>query len=95
MLIEAGAVGLPVVASRIYGITDAVVEGKTGLLHESGEVDDLTRKMETLIEDALLRKKLGEAGRLRAVAMFGADTVTAAMAEFVQALFKEPSKRAG
>lgn len=95
VLIEAGAVGLPVVASRIYGITDAVVEGETGLLHQPGDIDDLTRKIEALIENALLRKKLGEAGRLRASGMFGADRVTAAMAEFVQALFHEPSKPAG
>lgn len=95
VLIEAGAVGLPVVASRIYGITDAVAEGETGLLHESGDVDDLTRKIETLIEDALLRKKLGEAGRRRASGMFDAEVVTAAMAEFVQRLFHEPSRRVG
>jgi glycosyltransferase involved in cell wall biosynthesis len=93
VLIEAGAVGLPVVASRIYGITDAVVEGETGLLHEPGDIDDLTRKIEVLIEDALLRKKLGEAGRRRAFGMFNAEVVTAAMAEFVQRLFDERSKR--
>lgn len=95
VLIEAGAVGLPVVASRIYGITDAVAEGETGLLHEPGNVDDLVRKIETLIEDASLRKALGEAGRHRAVGMFGAEVVTAAMAEFAQRLFHERSRRAG
>jgi glycosyltransferase involved in cell wall biosynthesis len=95
VLIEAGAVGLPVVASRIYGITDAVVEGETGLLHKAGDVDDLARKMETLIEDAALRKALGEAGQRRASGMFGAEVVTAAMTEFVQRLFDEPSRHAG
>lgn len=95
VLIEAGAVGLPVVASRIYGITDAVVEGKTGLLYEPGDVDDLARKMGILIEDAALRKTLGEAGQRRASGMFGAEVVTAAMAEFVQSLFHDPSRRVG
>lgn len=95
VLIEAGAVGLPVVASRIYGITDAVVEGETGLLHQPGDVDDLTRKLEALIVDAPLRKMLGEAGQHRASGMFGAEVVTAAMAEFIQRLFDEPSRRAG
>lgn len=95
VLIEAGAVGLPVVASRIYGITDAVAEGETGLLHEPGNVDDLVRQIETLIEDPPLGKALGEAGRRRAVGMFGTELVTAAMAEFVQRLFHERSTAAG
>lgn len=95
VLIEAGAVGLPVVASRIYGISDAVAEGETGLLHLPGNVDDLARTIETLIEDAHLRKTLGEAGRRRATGMFDAGMVTAAMAEFVERLLHEQSVRTG
>lgn len=91
VLIEAGAVGLPVVASRIYGITDAVVDGETGLLHEPGDVGDLVRKLETLIKDASLRRALGEAGRRRASGMFGAELVTTAMGDFLQRLFVEQS----
>lgn len=86
VLIEAGAVGLPVVASRIYGITDAVVEGETGLLHQPGDIDDLTRKLESLLEDASLRRALGEAGRRRVSAMFSTESVTDAMADFLQGL---------
>ena len=95
VLIEAGAVGLPVVASRIYGITDAVVEGETGVLHQPGDVDDLMRQLEVLIADAGLRKALGEAGRRRTSEMFTAETVTAAMTEFVRQLLHERSRRAG
>lgn len=83
VLIEAGAVGLPVVASRIYGITDAVVEGETGLLHRPGDVADLASKLEALIKDAPLRRALGEAGRRRALEMFEAELVTVAMADFL------------
>ncbi len=42
VVIEAAAAGLPAVASRIYGLVDAVVDGRTGLLHEPGDVADLT-----------------------------------------------------
>lgn len=84
VLIEAGAIGLPVVASRIYGITDAVADGETGLLHQPGDVGDLVRKLEILIKDAPLRRALGEAGRHRASGMFGAELVTTAMADFLQ-----------
>lgn len=91
VLIEAGAAGLPVVASRIYGITDAVVEGETGLLHQAGNTADLAGKLEQLIGDAALRRALGTAGRDRACREFGAELVTAAMADFLQRLFDEPS----
>jgi glycosyltransferase involved in cell wall biosynthesis len=84
VLIEAGAVGLPVVASRIYGITDAVVEGETGLLHKPGDIVDLTLKIESLLEDATLRRMLGETGRSRVSALFSAELVAAAMANFLQ-----------
>lgn len=90
VLIEAGAVGIPVVASRIYGITDAVVEGETGLLHQPGDVADLVGKLETLIGDELLHRALGEAGRLRALRLFSADMVTTAMADFLQRLLDRP-----
>jgi glycosyltransferase involved in cell wall biosynthesis len=89
VLIEAGAVGLPVVASRIYGITDAVAEGETGLLHRPGDVTDLVGKLEVLIRDPSLHRALGEAGRRRALLMFNAELVTTAMADFLQRLLAE------
>ena len=78
-------------ASRIYGITDAVVEGETGLLHRPGDVADLVGKLETLIRDTSLHRALGEAGRRRALLMFNAELVTTAMADFLQRLFAEQS----
>ncbi len=89
VLIEAGAVGLPVVASRIYGITDAVIEGETGLLHQPGDVADLVEKLEVLVGNPSLRNALGVAGRRRAQAAFSADLVTTEMANFLQRMFDE------
>ena len=83
VLIEAGAVGLPVVASRIYGITDAVVDGETGLLHQPGNVDELAAKLDILIMDAALRSALGAAGKARSRKMFSEELVCTALAEFI------------
>jgi glycosyltransferase involved in cell wall biosynthesis len=91
VLIEAGAAGLPVVASRIYGISDAVIDGETGLLHKPGEVGDMVEKLEALISDASLHRALAEAGRLRALQMFSAEIVTTALADFLQRLFADQS----
>lgn len=82
VLIEAGAAGLPVVASRIYGITDAVVEGQTGLLFPPGDVDALTAALLGLVGDSDVRRRMGEAGRIRAGTKFSTDVVTQAMANF-------------
>lgn len=70
VLIEAGATGVPVVASRIYGIEDAVVEGVTGLLHPAGDVPAIAGHLATLAHDAALRERLGRAGMERARALF-------------------------
>lgn len=83
VLIEAGAVGLPVVASRIYGITDAVVDGETALLHRPGDVTDLTTKLEQLLADPILRWQLGENGRRRAAALFNQERLTSALVAFL------------
>lgn len=87
VLIEAGAVGLPVVASRIYGVSDAVVDGETGLLHRPGDVPDLATCIEKLLGDEALRVRLGDNSRKRVAALFPTARLTAAMSDFVHGLF--------
>lgn len=93
VLVEAGAVGLPVVASRICGVTDAVVDGVTGLLHEPGNVHDLERKLATLIDDASLRVSFGEAGLRRARENFRSETVTFALERILRHELESTSTR--
>jgi glycosyltransferase involved in cell wall biosynthesis len=58
-------VGRPVIASRIGGLPFTVIDELTGLLFEPGNVCDLAEKIETLLDDAELRHRLGRAGRRR------------------------------
>jgi glycosyltransferase involved in cell wall biosynthesis len=60
--IEAAAMGLPVVATRVTGCVDSVQDGRTGLLFEKDNPEGLTRCLLRLIEDPLLRKQLGQEG---------------------------------
>lgn len=76
VVIEAAAVGIPAVASRIYGLTDAVVDGETGLLHAPHDVDAIRDCMESLIKDRALRLYLGEQARTRAVKEFDSELIT-------------------
>jgi glycosyltransferase involved in cell wall biosynthesis len=80
--VEASAAELPVIASRIYGVTDAVVEGETGLFHAPGDVQALTERMQTLIEHPEMRRSLGKAGRARVLREFSAERVTRALLDY-------------
>lgn len=78
-IIEAAACCVPAVASRIYGITDAVADGVTGLLIPPGDVDELTRALLKLISETKLRRKMGLAAYHRALKLFSSEKVTREM----------------
>ena len=73
-ILEAMAAGLPVVASDVGGVAEAVVEGETGLLVPAGDAAALARALERLLEDPALRSRLGEPGRERAGRFFDVET---------------------
>lgn len=62
-VLEAGAAGLPVIATRHAGIKDAVIEGKTGLLVDEGDVAGMAEQMVRLAKDPQLAASLGNSGR--------------------------------
>ena len=76
-VIEAAAAGIPSIASRIYGLTDAVADGQTGLLHTSGEIGELAEAMARLAGDPDERQRMGAAARTRAETEFAMPKVTA------------------
>ncbi len=59
-MIEAMASGCPVVASRVGGIPEVVGCEERGLLFDSGNVDDLERKLMALVTNPALRRTLGQ-----------------------------------
>ena len=61
--LEASAMHLPVVASRVHGIPDVVSDGATGLLVPPGDVSALADAIRRLVADAELRGTMGRAGR--------------------------------
>jgi glycosyltransferase involved in cell wall biosynthesis len=82
-VIEAAACGLPCVCSRIYGLSDAVVDGITGLLHKPADIVDIERQLEVLLLDERLRLQLGESARRRAVDEFGQKRLTDSFKSYV------------
>jgi glycosyltransferase involved in cell wall biosynthesis len=63
VLLEAQATAVPVVAFRVSGVTEAVVDGKTGLLVKPAESAALAQALLKLLVDAALRQKMGVKGR--------------------------------
>lgn len=84
VILEAMAAGLPVVASRLGGIPEAVTDGETGLLVEPGDEEALAEGLGRLLDDPALREKLGEAGRKVVVERFDVRQNVAKLAELMQ-----------
>ena len=59
-VVEANALGTPCVAYDVAGLRDSVNNDKTGLLAESGNVEDLAEKLLAVLEDDGLRMRLGK-----------------------------------
>jgi len=64
-LLEAMACGLPIVATRVGGTPEVVVEGETGLLVPSNSPDELAQAVLKLLQDSDERWRMGEAARRR------------------------------
>ena len=66
VLIEAMATGKPVIASNLPGVRTVVDDGKNGLLTLPKNVDDLTSKIQYLLDNEEVRRKFGKLGRKKA-----------------------------
>jgi glycosyltransferase involved in cell wall biosynthesis len=82
--IEAGFFEVPVVAARIGGLPEIITDGETGLLFESGDIDQLARHLTLLLTDPELRNKMGGKARERATSLFGRDRLVREFCEILE-----------
>lgn len=64
-ILEAMRAGLPVVASDVGGVSEAVEDGRTGFLIPRGDARTFAQKLDILAGDQVLRRRMGNAGRKR------------------------------
>ena len=83
--LEAMAARKPVVASRVGGLVETVVENETGLLVPPDDAHTLAKALISLLQDSQRRAALGEAGRRRVEQSYTAK----AMAAQISALYEE------
>jgi glycosyltransferase involved in cell wall biosynthesis len=73
-VLEAMAAGLPVVATRVGGVPELVVDGETGLLVPPADPRALAAALQRLLDEPELRARLGAAGRARVEKQFALDS---------------------
>lgn len=88
-LIEAMAVGLPCISTRINAIPEAIDSGVSGLLIPPGSVDALVEALETLRRDPDLRARLAAEGRRRADTQFELTTTAGATLKVYEGLSRD------
>jgi len=73
VLVEAMAAGKPRIGSNVDGIPTVINDGVDGFLCEPGNIEDLAKKMDLLMGNVALRRKLGKAGEIRAKKEFSEE----------------------
>ncbi len=74
-LLEAMAAGLPVVATRVGSIPDAVTHGHDGLLIEVGDVEGLTASIQQLVSDTERTRAMGRSARATVASRYDIEQV--------------------
>ena len=85
-VLEAMALGLPVVAYGDGGVGEIIVDGESGFLHEPGDIAGLSASVERLVADRELRRRVGAAARERVGQHFEPATAGSVFGELLTAL---------
>ena len=83
VIIESASCGIPAIGTRIYGLSDSIVDEETGFLVDRGDVIGLCEKMVILASDESLRERLGSSARKRAHALFSQRIVIQGLSNFI------------
>ena len=70
VILEAAASGVPVVATRVGGSPELVADDETGFLVDVQQPEEIAQRIIQLANDPDLRRRMGQAGRLRARRLF-------------------------
>lgn len=82
IVIDAAAMGVPTIGSRIPGLTDSIADTQTGLLFSVGNLDELVSHMLAFVENPKMREEMGVRAKARVDEFFTADRLYAALKEF-------------
>ena len=86
VLLEAAATGLPIIGSRVGGIPECVLDGRTGFLVPERDEQALAQRMTELLDDPGKRRQMGLAGRALVERQFDIHQQTAALENLYDSL---------
>jgi glycosyltransferase involved in cell wall biosynthesis/SAM-dependent methyltransferase len=89
-ILEAGAHGLPVVATRHAGIPDAIREGRDGFLVDEGDIKAMAVAMYQLAQDAELAGRMGQTYQARVRTDYSRAVSIARLQELLQRIVAAP-----
>lgn len=87
-VIEAMAIGRPVITTSIGGMVDMIVDGQNGLLVSPGNDRELAEAMNRILADGQMRARLGAAARVRAEAF-----TASAVAEQLESVYNRVARQ--
>ena len=87
-VLDAWAYGLPVITTPVGGLPDIVADGENALMFNPGDIDELAKKLETLISDSLLRDKISAVSLQLAQSTFNIDTINQSISEIYDSFRK-------
>lgn len=93
--LEAMALGKPVIASRVGGTPEVVVDGETGLLVEPANPQALAQALTVLLRNPQRARRMGEAGRARVERLFDLERTVDQIEELYRELASRQQKEAG
>lgn len=91
VFLEASAHGKPVVGGQAGGVSDAILDGQTGILVDGGKTDEVAAAILKLLGDPALARRLGESGRQRVLRELSPATAAGRVLAFNQGIMKRRS----
>jgi glycosyltransferase involved in cell wall biosynthesis len=92
-ILEGMRAGLPVVASDVGGVRETIDDGRTGFLIPHGDTETLRARLQTLIDDPELRRRMGEAGREKYEKCFGYRSMIEKTMDIYRAACRDGSRQ--
>ncbi len=89
VILEAAASGIPAIGTQIYGVSDAIEDGKTGILVPAGDVGSLASAIKRLCENKEERICFSKAAMERVKLKFEQKKVVSAYVDYFNQVFKE------
>ena len=93
VVLEAMAVGMPVIASRVGGVPDLITDGETGLMFNPLDTSSMRDTTDRILSDAALRIRLGDAAKREARERFHPEVIARAHLDIYREVLEIGNRR--